>query len=411
MRHLTPTLALVAVLLGPSLSQAQFITPFFTPVSFGGSGFVARSGFGFAVGGRRFVAGGFVGQTAFASGGFVTPSFGLTTGFVGPPLLFPRPFFGPVVPVGGFVGPVGPVVPVGGFFGVGTPFFNPYGGFFGGTTIVVSAPAAPAPPPIIVVRERVIEREAQARRFIPEEDGDRIVIRPRQPGERPPVVVERPPVVVERPPELPRIFPELPEVARGKRPEKLPEGPANPRGGGMVRLGGPGQSLPVADPPLADPKQEQQRQIKLGLAAFAQNAFGTAASRFSRAIELHPATPEPHFLLAQAMFARGDYRDALAAIVTGLRHDPARPSRRFPLRELYSDPGLFVGQLADLRATLNRLPNDSALAFLYGYMVWFDGDRQEARRWLEHALRLTDDPEPIRLFLQVAPEQFAQHTR
>ena len=52
-----------------------------------------------------------------------------------------------------------------------------------------------------------------------------------------------------------------------------------------------------------------------------------------------------------------------------------------------------------LRQALERNPNEPALAFLYGYELWFNGRKKEARSYLDKAAAGAADPAPIHRFL------------
>ena len=164
----------------------------------------------------------------------------------------------------------------------------------------------------------------------------------------------------------------------------------------------------LAPPPAADKNQESDRQVRLGRESFAAGQVGRAAEQFQQAINAAPKRPLPYFLLAQAQFAVGRYREAAASIVAGLKLDPNWPAAAFNPRDLY---GGNVAELAldieQLREAAERNPAEPALSFLYGYELWLNGRRDEARKYFKRALPNAADPAPIGLFLNppAAPDR------
>src|SRR5205085_11973740 len=104
----------------------------------------------------------------------------------------------------------------------------------------------------------------------------------------------------------------------------------------------------------------------------------------------------------QATSAVRRSREAGVAILDGLKRKPDWPMAAFGVRELYgrraADHAL---DLELLRQALERNPDEPALAFLYGYELWFNDRKKEARAHLEKAAAGAADPAPIRRFLDV----------
>jgi tetratricopeptide (TPR) repeat protein len=160
----------------------------------------------------------------------------------------------------------------------------------------------------------------------------------------------------------------------------------------------------LAPPPAADKDEESERQIRLGRESFASGQIGRAAEQFQRAIDASPKRALPYFLLGQARFALGRYREAVVSILAGLKLEPNWPNTVFNPRDLYegnaADAALDLDQL---HQAAERNPDEPALSFLYGYQLWLNGRRAEARKYFDRALASTADPTPIRLFLNAPP--------
>jgi hypothetical protein len=149
-----------------------------------------------------------------------------------------------------------------------------------------------------------------------------------------------------------------------------------------------------------DAMPERGDPVFMGRQTFANREYGRASRFFKRATEDHPDNPAAHFLLAQAQFALGKYRDAVASIHAGLRLDKDWPTSRFKPVALYGANAADYGEhRADLQEALKRRPDDAVLLFLSAYQLWFDGQEDEARRLFGQARKLVTEPRFIDLFL------------
>jgi tetratricopeptide (TPR) repeat protein len=167
-----------------------------------------------------------------------------------------------------------------------------------------------------------------------------------------------------------------------------------------VELGVKPGELPSEPAPEANAKAESARQVRLGKEAFEALQYGRAIERCERAVAVAPDEALPYFMLAQARFAAGKYREAVAAIADGMKRRPDWPAARFQPRDLYGNNiGLFDNHLQALRQAVEAFPDDAGLLFLLGYELWFDGKKDEARRILEKAARRATDPTLIEAFL------------
>jgi tetratricopeptide (TPR) repeat protein len=178
-----------------------------------------------------------------------------------------------------------------------------------------------------------------------------------------------------------------------EKPEPMP--PPKPR---VPPPEAPPPPRPMVPDP--DPKVEYDRLITLGRDSFATQEYARAARRFRQATVVVPGNPLAHFLLAQAEFAIGKFREAVAAIHAGMKLQEDWPGARFRPLDLYGvNVADYPEQLLHLEETLAGRPDDPVLVFLYAYQLWFDGRRDEAVPLFRRAAGLVADPTFIRRFL------------
>jgi tetratricopeptide (TPR) repeat protein len=164
------------------------------------------------------------------------------------------------------------------------------------------------------------------------------------------------------------------------------------------------RELPQRPEPLDDPDAEYARLMILGKEAFAQQQYGRAAQRFRQGIALRGRKSEGYILLTQALLAQGKYHEANDAIRAGLIRDPRHPLADFRPIELYRDsPAAYAEHLEVLEEAVERHPMDAELSFVYAYVLWFDGRREQAGRWFARAAQAD--------FLFSASEEFLKQLR
>ncbi len=150
----------------------------------------------------------------------------------------------------------------------------------------------------------------------------------------------------------------------------------------------PKQPPPPEPPPQADPREENTRLVKLGLAAFSDQEYVLAAHRFRQATLVDPKSAPAYFFLAQAQFALGKYRPAVESIHAGMNLTKNWPKAPFqPRIDLYKGAEAeFDVQLKRLRDTLAKNAKDPAYLFLTAYQLWFDGRQNEAVALFQQAM-------------------------
>ena len=188
-------------------------------------------------------------------------------------------------------------------------------------------------------------------------------------------------------------LPKAPEKPAPEPPKKILPPPPD----GKPKEPGP---LP---PPKQNPADEYQRLLQIGQDAFHLQLYGIAAQRFNQAIAIRPDGARAHFLLSQAQFALGKYRDAVASIQRGMKLDADWPKQKFqPRRDLYKNHQDFADHLNRLEDIVTMQPEDADFLFLLAHQMWFDGQHNRAVVLFRQARALTADPTFIDMFLRAA---------
>ena len=179
------------------------------------------------------------------------------------------------------------------------------------------------------------------------------------------------PAAPPRPPVIPADFGQVAIPAPKPLPPKRPVEPAKPM------LGQP----------------DADRVAEAGRKAFADGQYGRALELFQRAATITPNEPSVHFLISQAQFALGKYREALAAIADGMALRVDWSDARFVSRDLYwKKPAIFDDHLLSLRQAVESFPDDAGLLFLLGHELWFDGKHEEAKPLILKARKFGKGP-------------------
>lgn len=174
------------------------------------------------------------------------------------------------------------------------------------------------------------------------------------------------------------------------------------------------QQLPPLPPELPPPAkttiEEYSRLIDLGRTAFQERMYGLAAMRFQQAVKLSPAQPHGYFMLSQAQFALGRYRDAAQTIGEGMRRHADWPGAAYQLRtDLFkgADENLN-GFMKLLQDTATRNPNIGSYDFLLAHQLWFDGQRDAALAIFRRVQPMAAEPDLVDAFLKSGKQVAAQ---
>jgi hypothetical protein len=212
-----------------------------------------------------------------------------------------------------------------------------------------------------------------------------------------------PPVVIQNIIQAPGVAAPVPERRAFVPPEfdapaaKPAPKPAKPAARAVAPVLPPDPPKP---PPALVGRADADRVAEAGRKAFTDGQYGRALELFRRAAEVTPNEPSAHYLIAQAEFALGKYREAVAAITAGMALRADWPDARLVARDLYwKKPELFDEHLKALRHAVAAFPDDAGLLFLLGHQLWFDGKRDEARPLFQKAAALGKGQTPAEAFL------------
>jgi Flp pilus assembly protein TadD len=137
-----------------------------------------------------------------------------------------------------------------------------------------------------------------------------------------------------------------------------------------------------------------------GEAAFRRGDYATAIRAWRHALVDQPENATLVLMLAQALFATGQYNEAAGAVQAGLSQIPEDQWGVVVSNyaELYGNIGDYTTQLRQLEAAAKRDPKDPALQFLLGYHYGFLGYPRQAEAVLKRATELApQDPLAKRL--------------
>lgn len=141
------------------------------------------------------------------------------------------------------------------------------------------------------------------------------------------------------------------------------------------------------------------KYVELGDFYFKAGRFSDAVGAYGKARSYAPEDASLHFVLADAVFAEGDYLYAAFLIGEGLRLDPGMAAASTDKRTFYGDAATFDAQMAALDRHLERRPDDALAHLVRGYNLRFSGKPVEAITAFRRVLELDAGNRPARTFL------------
>ncbi|MAE28105.1 MAG: hypothetical protein CMJ87_03845 [Planctomycetes bacterium] len=145
----------------------------------------------------------------------------------------------------------------------------------------------------------------------------------------------------------------------------------------------PDQDNSLAGVPAQPLGRAAEYYLSLGDQAFADGRYDTAVQLYTRAVQYAPDQGILHLILADALFATGDYSPCAAHLRTALALDPLLASTIFDKHSLYTDPTDFDRQLATLELFLRDHPLLEDARLVLAFNLLFGGRPAAAVELLE----------------------------
>lgn len=128
------------------------------------------------------------------------------------------------------------------------------------------------------------------------------------------------------------------------------------------------------------PQLGEEEYERLGIRLLERAQYGRAVQAFRAAREAKPDSPYADYLLAQALFATGEYGECAQAIREGAVRNPDWAKVHVDVRSFYGDSRDLKEQVSKLEAHAKSNPDDQDAAFVLGYMAYFTRDYGRAEQ-------------------------------
>lgn len=151
--------------------------------------------------------------------------------------------------------------------------------------------------------------------------------------------------------------------------------------------------------PASTPTALAAQYIELGDFYFKNDRFDAAAEAYAKARNHVPDDASIHFVLADAVFANGDYHYAAFLIAEAIRLDPAMVTADVDKRTFYSDKSLFETQLEALQTYCNDKPYDAWAQLVLAYNLRYSDRPTRSVAAFRRVLELDDGNPTARTFL------------
>ncbi|HLQ36247.1 MAG TPA: tetratricopeptide repeat protein [Planctomycetota bacterium] len=151
------------------------------------------------------------------------------------------------------------------------------------------------------------------------------------------------------------------------------------------------------------PAAAANSHVALGDSLFKQGRFAEAADAYRQAQQANPGDASIDLLLADAVFATGDYHQAAFLIGGALRRQPDLARANPDKRSAYGDAKQFDAQLTTLQKYTAEHPYDAMAQLLLGYNLKLAGKADESRQALRRLLEIDPDNQAAKLLLEEPP--------
>jgi len=135
---------------------------------------------------------------------------------------------------------------------------------------------------------------------------------------------------------------------------------------------------------------ESNEFVRQGEEALKVRDYRSAVRAWRHAVVDDPKNGITVMMLAQALFAAGEYDESAAAAQQAMRLLPEAKWREAvsKFREFYTNPQDYSDQLSELEKAVERYPNDPSLRFELGFQYAYSGHPDLALRQLDKLLEL-----------------------
>ena len=162
----------------------------------------------------------------------------------------------------------------------------------------------------------------------------------------------------------------------------------------------PANDAPANGTPVDSGLEElAQSHIDLGDYYFREGRYDEAAEAWLRALTYAPDDGSLHLVIADALFAKGDYHYAAFMIRKGLALDPDLALADVDKRTFYDSVAGFEKQITALRSYLDGKRFDAAAWLVLGYNLRFSKDLDGARDALRRCLAIDPNETGARALL------------
>ena len=150
-----------------------------------------------------------------------------------------------------------------------------------------------------------------------------------------------------------------------------------------------------------------EKYVELGDFYFQASRFDDAAEAYAKARNFLPDDASVHFVLADAVFANGDYHYAAFLIAEAVRLQPDIVTAETDKRAFYGDPAAFEAQLESLQRYCKDKPYDAWAQLLLGYNLRFSDRPTRALASFRKVLELDPTNPTAAAFLAALEEPAA----
>ena len=176
------------------------------------------------------------------------------------------------------------------------------------------------------------------------------------------------------------------------------ESPLEPVDGGSTEVLVAAGAAPAG--PAPETEALADKYVELGDFYFRAGRYDDAAEAYAKARNLLPEDASVHLVLADAVFANGDYHYAAFLVTEAVRLEPAIVTAETDKRGFYEDASEFDAQVEALQRYCSDKPYDAWAKLLLGYNMRFSARPGPAMAAFRRVLELDRGNATATAFLQ-----------